>query len=165
MVLRSCAVRRDTAGAPERIGQAIEYLRTLPIMQRAPASASEAASTIRGEWLLGLTADADGKPTIAPAEAQMTFTADGRFERAMASGLLGAIALTTGSYVVRESSSKSGSILVDTRGESCRAGPLPLPAESGTEGVLYLDNVMLILQRPDRCLVLVRPMITDSSRD
>lgn len=156
MVLRSSAVRRDGAGAPERIGQSLDLLRTLPLEQRVPGSAAEALAAVRGEWLLGVIADGDGKPSFAPADAQMTLAASGRFERAVGWGLLGTLATTTGTYQVRESTGR-GSLLLETRGEACRAGPLPLPAESGTEGLLYLDRSMLILQRPDRATVWVRP--------
>jgi hypothetical protein len=157
MVLRSCAVRRDAAGAPERIGQALDLLRTLPREQRVPTTAAQAWADVRGEWLLGLSTDGDGKPSFASAEARLTLASPRRFERAVGWGMLGAIATTTGTYQVRESSTGRGSLLLETRGEACRAGPLPLPAESGIEGLLFLDTSMLILERPDRATVWVRP--------
>jgi hypothetical protein len=157
VVLRASAMTRDAAGAPHRIRQSVEYLRTLPREDLVPASAAEAAAAVRGEWLLGVTVDGFGKPSFAPTAACMTLSPSGRFERAVGAGMPGVIATTTGTYLVRESSSVRGSLLLETRGEKCRAGPLPLPAESGTEGLLFLDRSMLVLQRPDRATVWVRP--------
>ncbi|EOD35676.1 hypothetical protein EMIHUDRAFT_227468 [Emiliania huxleyi CCMP1516] len=184
MVLRTAAVRRDAGGAPqragqsreiargyprlaeivgtpERVGQSLEFLRTLRREECVRGRAAEALPSLRGEWLLGLTVGGDGKPSFAPLQAQMTLAADERFERRLPA-LLGALATTVGGYEVRDSSD-GAKLIVEWRGSECRAGPLPLPAESGTDGVLYLDSLMLVLQRPERAQVWVRPTMRDAA--
>mmetsp|Transcript_1205 Transcript_1205/g.4032 ORF Transcript_1205/g.4032 Transcript_1205/m.4032 type:complete len:445 (+) Transcript_1205:70-1404(+) len=161
MVLRTAAVRRDAGGTPERVGQSLEFLRTLRREECVRGRAAEALPSLRGEWLLGLTVGGDGKPSFAPLQAQMTLAADERFERRLPA-LLGALATTVGGYEVRDSSD-GAKLIVEWRGSECRAGPLPLPAESGTDGVLYLDSLMLVLQRPERAQVWVRPTMRDAA--
>jgi len=68
-VLRSSAVRRDDGGAPQRIEQALDYLRTLQSKERLP-KARNVDDLIGGEWLLGFTTS--GKSiSFAPPEAAM----------------------------------------------------------------------------------------------
>ena len=103
MVLRSAAVRRDDAGAPQRIQQALSYVSSLPVKERIPSAkvmavagsgggdgaekppTPEAATTglLRGEWLLGLTVTGSGKAiAFAPPEASLTVTpSSGSYEK------------------------------------------------------------------------------------
>jgi len=159
MVLRSAAVRRDDAGAPQRITQALEYVPTVPVRERLPpqqieaedeAEAAEAAEArarrlLQGEWLLGFTVRGASIAFAPPEASQQLKSAEGQYERLAPSSL--GLVKTRGGYEVR--AAKGGSSLeIDLGVDSCTLGPFPVPfgASGGAEKVLLLDSLMCITQ-------------------
>ena len=156
MVLRSAAVRRDDAGAPQRITQAITLMKELPRKERLPPTAALSAGAaddaaadgappamrlMRGEWLLGFTAS--GKSTaFAPGDASLTLQ-DARKYESLAPATIGLVK-STGTFSLTSEEKDELSLRLEV--ESSRLGPLPYPTQSSTRRVLFLDALMCILE-------------------
>jgi|TARA_B100000524_G_scaffold104239_1_gene50255 hypothetical protein len=189
MVLRSAAVRRSDAGAPQRIFQALALLEETPPEALLPKTiegggASEGGENlrmVRGEWLLGFIAQ--GGRLAFPAGSEQTFSerqileqtsSDGGthikqaqraafgFERTMPGGGLLPATRTSGNAALI--SQKDGALALEMRGEQRTMGALPLPAATQTEQIVLLDRILMICKAAGgQITVWVRPNLEDAS--
>ena len=188
MVLRSAAVRRDDAGAPQRIQQALSYVSSLPVKERIPSAkvmavagsgggdgaekppTPEAATTglLRGEWLLGLTVTGSGKAiAFAPPEASLTVTpSSGSYEKLAPAGI--GLVKTSGSFVV-ESGKVTKEVSLRLEVDSCSFGALPLPTfgKGSTERIVFIDSLMCVTSAGggNEFTVYVRPSMRNREDD
>ena len=156
MLLRSAAAKRSDGGAAQRILQALKLLREeIAASERLPPSSEAAAEQLQGEWLLGLSAS-ESALAFAPPDAQQTFSG-GSFER-LAPAPLGLVA-SAGSFELsgEGGAKKGGALQLRIAPDSCRLGPLPLPASAADEELLYLDPVICVTRRGGSADVWVRP--------
>jgi len=194
LVLRKAAVRRDDAGAPQRVRESLEFLPTAPAAERLPTPRSQAADgrsegegasgvevrarrLLQGEWLLGLTVR-EKAISFAPYEAtQQLRLADGTYERLAPSGMglvktAGSLELRVGVTSVRPSESAAAAPELElTFGvDSCTLGPFPVPqlgnGASGAERIILLDSLMCITQQNGgSTAVWVRPSMRRAEDD
>ncbi|KAL1518921.1 hypothetical protein AB1Y20_003193 [Prymnesium parvum] len=170
MVLRSAAVRRNGGAAPQRIPQALSFVRTQPLSVRLPQSVFgadgvvAAQQSLRGEWLLGLSCK-EGKLDFAPLEAnQQLFSSvdapgSGSFER-LARGALPALVRSAGTIQVCWSGGNAAAasstqdepkqgLRVRLATQSASLGPVPLPSPPPTdEEIVLLDGTICVTYAP-----------------
>lgn len=170
-VLRTAAVRRDDAGAAQRITQSLECLPTLPVTERFPRPAramsrvggssssgsssssaetapsaedvpSRVASSLSGEWLLGFTTSGRSI-SFAPSDASQKLSSSGAYERLAPGGPVGALVRTEGTFSVDESKPEP---VLRFSVDVATLGPLPLPTlgRATEEQVLLLDALMCV---------------------
>jgi len=187
MALRSAAVRRDDAGAPQRITQALAYIASLPSAERLPptsepsAATSDAPSTqpadgtasaaalLRGEWLLGLTCSGSSI-AFAPSDASLHMAADGTYESLTPRPI--GLVKASGTFVLRGAASASGGALSELslalEPSACFLGPLPLPTigQGDALAVRLLDTLMCVTQTAGGAYaVYVRPSMRAPAED
>ena len=171
-VLRTAAVRRDDAGAAQRITQSLECLPTLPVTERFPRPAramsrvggssssgsssssaetapsaedvpSRVASSLSGEWLLGFTTSGRSI-SFAPSDASQKLSSSGAYER-LAPAALSVLSFARRAFSVDETKPEPVlrfSVDVATLGSLL----LPTLGHATEEQVLLLDALMCACQ-------------------
>lgn len=151
MVLRSAAVKRSDLGAPQRLDQAIQLLRSMPRKERVAA-----AATLSGKWLLGLKVAKGGTVSFPPSEAQQVLSQT-TYERSVRSAV-GLMTSSRGNFELQEPEDDAADVMLRLDAVSCSVGPVPLPKTMGSmvERVLFLDSLMCICDGEGGAAVWVR---------